>query len=753
MVAVSNEVIEIAQRYAAAGLSVVPIRADGTKAPAVSRWQEWQQRIATPDEIGQSFSGRVGIAIVGGKVSGNLECLDIDLPDLVEPFEAAVRELAPGLLERLPTVATPRNDYGGRHYRYRLAGDVAGNQKLAQSRDGKATWIETRGEGGYAIAPGSPGECHETGLPYKHVAGPPVEEVPTIDADERGVLMAVARSFNQRVDEQETRQAPASRGPGLSPGDDFNQRATWQEILAPAGWTSVYTRGDVTHWRRPGKARGISATTGLTSRNGTELFCVFSSNAYPFEGASGSGNCTSYSKFAAYAVLNHGGDFSAAASDLAGKGYGQVSIDAIAGELDHEAEHAVSDPGTLPVELLRVPGFVSEVMDYCFQIAPYPNEALAFCGAMALQALLAGRKVRDPLDNRTNIYLLALAYSASGKDAPRKANVRIAEEVGMLDCLGNRLASGEGIEDAIFATPAMLFQTDEIDGLLQSINKAKNNRFEGIMHTLLQMYSHANSQFAMRRLAGKEPGFIDQPCLVLHGTAIPTHYYEALSQRMLTNGFFARTITVESGGRGTFNESAGVCEVPERVLATARWWRDFLPGSGNLEKWHPTPATIRHTPDATAVMRESRELFDSKYRDAEDRRDPVATTVWGRANENCHKLALNYGVSANHQAALIGKAAVRWATDFVVHQTRRMLFMAAGHVSANQFDADCLKIKAKLRESPGRMLSHSQLLRHMRTDAQSFQRLMQTLLQRGEVELCEIKTATKSGSAYHLTAA
>ena len=46
------------------------------------------------------------------------------------------------------------------------------------------------------------------------------------------------------------------------------------------------------------------------------------------------------------------------------------------------------------------------------------------------------------------------------------------------------------------------------------------------------------------RVDGEElPGVIDQPCLTIFGTAIPNHYYEALSERMLTNGFFARTIT------------------------------------------------------------------------------------------------------------------------------------------------------------------------------------------------------------------
>ncbi len=72
------------------------------------------------------------------------------------------------------------------------------------------------------------------------------------------------------------------------------------------------------------------------------------------------------------------------------------------------------DPGPIPDDLLRVPGFVSELMDHCVATAPYPNLVMAFCGALTLQAFLAGRKVRDPGDNRTNLYLLGLAYSSAG---------------------------------------------------------------------------------------------------------------------------------------------------------------------------------------------------------------------------------------------------------------------------------------------------------------------------------------------------
>jgi|GEM_PF-2375351 len=122
-------------------------------------------------------------------------------------------------------------------------------------------------------------------------------------------------------------------------------------------------------------------------------------------------------------------------------------------------KNGIVDPGPVPLEMLRIPGFVSEVMDLCLATAPYPNHVMAFCGAVALQAFLAGRKVRDPGDNRTNLYLLGLAHSSAGKDWPRKLNTRILFEIGAAGCLGERFTvrdarKGDCKADASHDSPA-----------------------------------------------------------------------------------------------------------------------------------------------------------------------------------------------------------------------------------------------------------------------------------------------------------
>ncbi len=417
---------------------------------------------------------------------------------------------------------------------------------------------------------------------------------------------------------------------------------------------------------------------------------------------------------------------------------------------ERPSEPRPDDPGPLPDELLHVPGFVGEVMDYCLATAPYPNPVMAFCGALALQAFLAGRRVRDSGDNRTNIYLLGLAHSAAGKDWPRKVNTRIAHEVGLAECLGERFASGEGVQDALFINPCMLFQTDEIDGMLQSINKAKDARHENVMGTLLTMYSASNSVFPMRRKAGKaSPGVIDQPNLVVFGTAIPNHYYEALSERMLTNGFFARMVILESGPRNKGQEPR-IADLPPRMVETARWWADYRPGRGNLQDWHPVPAVIEATDDALRLLIETREAAEAEYSKAEAGNDSVGTTVWGRVSEQVRKLALLHTISENHLTPRIGIEAVRWASRFALHQTRRMLFKASSHVAENPFHAECLKIMQKLRDAPGHEIPHSALLKRMKIDAKHFMEITETLAQRGDIEIVTVPRAGTHKRSYRL---
>jgi putative DNA primase/helicase len=352
----SEAVHQAALRYLTAGLSVIPIAGDGSKQPDSQRlprpwdagvqrrktsWLPYQMRRARPEEVDRWFQvgGRFGLAVVGGMVSGGgvgcgLEVIDFDTAELAKPWAEQVERQAPGLLERLVRVQSPRP---GLHVYYRCPA-FGGSQKLAlgpdldadgkpkldgRGRGLKKTLIELKGEGGYCIVPPSPRCCHPRNLPYRLVEGSlGLEAVPTITPQERRVLLDAARALNQwnepaKPPRRVRRRSNAAGNLTDRPGDEFNALAEWSDILEPHGWASAGSSGEVEYWRRQGKSDGISATANYA---GNGFLHVFSSNAAPFE------QDKSYSKFHAYTLLEHGGDFVSAARALRDKGYGRVTL-------------------------------------------------------------------------------------------------------------------------------------------------------------------------------------------------------------------------------------------------------------------------------------------------------------------------------------------------------------------------------------------------------------------------------------------
>ncbi|QQR80743.1 MAG: bifunctional DNA primase/polymerase [Deltaproteobacteria bacterium] len=307
----TSQMYRTALNYVASGLSVIPIRLDGSKAPKINSWKPFQENLPSSEEIKQFFDQEAGIGIIAGKISGNLEVLDFDKPGIFEKWANLVREYNPELLSKLPQYETPS---GGAHVCLRCS-IIGHNQKLALDMAGEVL-IETRGEGGYIVAAPSPASCHPAHREYVHIGGPVLPNVPTISPQEREILFECARSFNQkpkRIENGDYKSEPLKNGE-LRPGDDFNQRTSWEEILQPSGWKIEKISGSTKYWRRPGKTDpGCSATTGYCG----DLLYIFSSNAGPFEADKG------YSKFAAFALLNHNGDFKAAAIDLAKQGFGK----------------------------------------------------------------------------------------------------------------------------------------------------------------------------------------------------------------------------------------------------------------------------------------------------------------------------------------------------------------------------------------------------------------------------------------------
>lgn len=331
-----------AKAWIEAGGSVLKIRPGGQKKPA-TEWKQYTIKAPTLDDVIDWFGNGVpyGLAVIMGAVSGNLEMTEIEgiaardtvlmgrIWDKIDEYDAydVWHIVHNGYLEESPS--------GGLHFIYRITDHpVPGNEKIArrpateaeiQARPGDKikVLVETRGEGGYVIVAPTSGLCHPSGEAWKLLAGE-AGVVPEITWEQRELLHRV---FREALDEMPEPVAPApvpsttvATRDGLSPGDDFDRRVSWDEILQPHGWTVLSRQlGGETHWVRPGKdpRDGMSATTGHA--NDRDRLYVFSTST-EFQAE------TPYTKLGAYAVLEHHGDYRAAAQALARMGFGEQRI-------------------------------------------------------------------------------------------------------------------------------------------------------------------------------------------------------------------------------------------------------------------------------------------------------------------------------------------------------------------------------------------------------------------------------------------
>lgn len=290
------------------GISSIPVAQD--KKPKVA-WKEYQKRLPSIQECESWDSIKSdGIAVVCGRISGNLEVIDIDNKfEMAEQiYEDITRKITAQRIDLLDKLVFEKSKNNGYHIIYRC-NKIEGNQKLAIYEDlnssEKATVIETRGEGGYCIIYPSPG--------YQKLQKN-ILKVEEITEEERNFLFELCKSYNKvqdnerkiEVTEPKSEAKTDKKNNEIEIWEWYNEQDYFIDVLKNHGWSIEKEVNDDIYFTRPGKNKGTSATFSKKIRS----FFVFSSNAYPLE------DWKSYSPFAVFTFLECNGDFSEATRRL-----------------------------------------------------------------------------------------------------------------------------------------------------------------------------------------------------------------------------------------------------------------------------------------------------------------------------------------------------------------------------------------------------------------------------------------------------
>jgi len=284
------------------GISSIPVNSE--KKPRLNSWKEYQKRLPTIQECEQWDSIKSdGIAVVCGRISGNLEVIDIDNKfEMAEQiYEDITRKITAQRIDLLDKLVFEKSKNNGYHIIYRC-NKIEGNQKLAIYEDlnsgEKATVIETRGEGGYCIIYPSPG--------YQQLQKN-ILKVEEITEEERDYLFELCGLWDNGRDSSEKivvndKKTDTNTNKNTDEIDIFkwyNERDDFIQVLTAHGWKELYRNSKKITFKRPGKGeKGGSADFLFEKR----CFHVFTSNGYPFE------EDENYSPFDVFMMLEANGD-------------------------------------------------------------------------------------------------------------------------------------------------------------------------------------------------------------------------------------------------------------------------------------------------------------------------------------------------------------------------------------------------------------------------------------------------------------
>ena len=429
-----------------------------------------------------------------------------------------------------------------------------------------------------------------------------------------------------------------------------------------------------------------------------------------------------------------------------------------------------------PEQILHPGGLLEAIADYTEASAARTERIFAIGGAVSCLGAVASQRVCNVSGLRTNMYILLVGRSSSGKDAPRKAINRILK-AGSPDMAslfgGSDISSDTSILSYLNRDTCRrtLFVIDEI-GLFFKNTKNPNSPRCNIIKVLTELYSKANDGHVKRYANPENDIVIPWLSLSLLGMSVPSELWPSLNSGETTNGFLSRCFVIES--KAAYKESKDEDDVrldmpPDVIRGVQHIWDidagDSLPASsdGSVDLiQYPNPWVIHFSDDAKAFHKEEKKKTEKLQCKATDDGDDASASVYGRNNEHAIKLALIKYLSDNwkqgHDEIRAGKVSleqIKWAWLFTNEKSRRTIASMINEIHSSEFEAyqqrvfkiikkEYLKNKKAGKDKPGATLSV--LSRGIKDlDKRQLQAVLDKCVQANTLRVLQCPTGPKGG--------
>lgn len=383
----------------------------------------------------------------------------------------------------------------------------------------------------------------------------------------------------------------------------------------------------------------------------------------------------------------------------------------------------------LPLDFQHPGGFVEDVMTFINETAVCPQPMFALGAALALAGTLYGRRVQADDGQRTNLFVMSVGYTSSGKDHPLKCIQRIFDECNATNLRLGQVTSDSAIEWALKREPRTCLTIDEAGHFFSGVSdpSAKGSPQHAIKPALLELWSSAGGRWKGKQRVprdGKEqpPLTVDNPHLCLYATTQPQILFESMSRNDLRDGWLSRNLFFISKTRPKPAVKT-LAPIPNKIRGTVLVWKNES----------TEMITVPTSEDAQSVFEEFNNDIYRRMISA-DKTGDETNYLYGKALENAKRIALILAVSRKEEKAIIEKCDAEYATKLVRYLVGMLIKVVTENVSESNDEKAKKRILQIIAGAGAKGISKGELTRR----TQFIRRTMRDEYLEDLLESCEI---------------
>jgi Bifunctional DNA primase/polymerase, N-terminal/Protein of unknown function (DUF3987) len=425
-------------------------------------------------------------------------------------------------------------------------------------------------------------------------------------------------------------------------------------------------------------------------------------------------------------------------------------------QTDAEPIQPVSEPpppkaAEFPADCLTPPGLLGQIVEHTLAVSLYPQPELALAAAIGCVATLCGHKITDPQNTRSNIYLIGLDETSSGKDIGRRVVSRLLAAVEPRLRGPETLNSSSAVVSALKVSPILLMLLDEAGYLFKAAANPNATHMGQLVPTLLKLFTSSGELVNLSSYTDSQKNAdIDQPNLSIYATGTPDGFWEHLNTSNISDGLMGRMLVVPGRGYQQVRETEWI-DLPESMIEAARWWWKWLPGEAADHMLSPAPVKLQRSKAAY-------DRFWQYFRDISARRigeDLTRAAIWSRAPEKANKLALIHCASRHvcTEPKSIEFEDIDWAIKVVNYLTRQLIAGCERYVSRNQQEQTVKRVLRIIGDAGEKGLSQHELTRKLQwLPRKTRSELIADLVESGQVQAARTETGGRPKCKYRLSA-